>query len=192
MSKFDVVYRSLLLSNFFTKGWGKPEDIRNIFELRRKLGNRETAKTYVEKNHPVTITQDEIKSDHRRLKGYFRTPLADIMPNLVPPESEKAHFQLILPVKEPSQGRLKPICIQYAGTGDHGFWRRRKLMAIPMLKERGKKYIILLFSVKSMGFEFQASRPLFWKIHFMERENPSINLGHAYNKCQTCLSWERP
>lgn len=111
MSKFDVVYRSLLLSNFFTKGWGKPEDIRNIFELRRKLANRETAKTYVERNHPVTITEDDVKSDHRRLKGYFRTPLADIMPSLVPPESEKAHFQLILPVKEPSQqGRLKPIC----------------------------------------------------------------------------------
>lgn len=109
-SKFDIVYRSLLLSNFFSKGWGKPEDMKRIFELRRKLGRRETAVNYVNRNHPITITKDVIKSDHRRLEGYFTTPFVEYLPTLLPPESEKAHFQAILPLKAPSQGLLNPVC----------------------------------------------------------------------------------
>jgi len=142
-SKFDVVYRSLLLTNFFTKGWGKPEDLKSIFELRRKLAKRSEALTYVNKSHPITITKDEKWSDHRRIEGHFKTPFADYLPHLLPPESQTAYFQAILPLKEANQGRLKPICIQYAGTGDHFFWRRRRLMALPLLKERGVSSIIL-------------------------------------------------
>jgi len=142
-SKFDVVYRSLLLTNFFTKGWGKPEDLKSIFELRRKLAKRSEALTYVNKSHPITITKDEKWSDHRRIEGHFKSPFADYLPHLLPPESQTAYFQAILPLKEANQGRLKPICIQYAGTGDHFFWRRRRLMALPLLKERGVSSIIL-------------------------------------------------
>jgi len=142
-SKFDVLYRSLLLTNFFTKGWGKPEDLKSIFELRRRLAKRSEALTYVNKTHPITITKDEKWSDHRRIEGQFRTPFADYLPHLLPPESQTAYFQAILPLKEANQGRLKPICIHYAGTGDHFFWRRRRLMALPLLKERGVSSIIL-------------------------------------------------
>ena len=60
---------SLLLTNFFTKGWGKPEDLKSIFELRRKLAKRSEALTYVNKSHPITITKDEKWSDHRRIEG---------------------------------------------------------------------------------------------------------------------------
>ena len=42
--------------------------------------------------------------------GYFRTPFADYLPQLLPPESEKAYFQAILPLDQAKQGRLKPIC----------------------------------------------------------------------------------
>ena len=89
--------------------------------------------------------------------GHFRTPLADYLPQLLPPESEKAYFQAILPLDQANHGRLKPICskmvlngnfsilplinfnflVHYAGTGDHYFRRRRTLMALPLLKERG-------------------------------------------------------
>ena len=110
ISKFDVVYRSLLLSNFFTKGWGKPEDLKNIFELRRKLGRRDLAKTYVDPNHPVVITLDKNKGDHRLLEGYFYTPFASYLPDLLPPESEKAYFQAILPAEQNRKGRLNPVC----------------------------------------------------------------------------------
>ena len=142
LSRIDRVYRSILLSRFFTKGWGKPEHLKRIFELRRRLGRRDIALTYVDKNHPVTIVKDVKKSDYRQLDGYFRSPMADYLPELLPPESEKAHFQIILP-NQWTNNRLKPICIQYAGTGDHFFWRRRRLMALPLLKEREVASIIL-------------------------------------------------
>ena len=31
--------------------------------------------------------------------GYFRSPMADYLPELLPKESEKAHFQIVLPLK---------------------------------------------------------------------------------------------
>ena len=57
------------MSNFFTKGWGKPEDLKSIFEFRRRLANRSEALTYVNKNHPITITKDINMADHRRIEG---------------------------------------------------------------------------------------------------------------------------
>ena len=60
---------SLLLSNFFTKGWGKPADLKSIFEFRRRLAKRSEALTYVNKFHPITITKDENKKDHRQIEG---------------------------------------------------------------------------------------------------------------------------
>lgn len=52
------------------KGWGKPDDLKRIFELRRKLAKRDLAVTFVDKDHDVTIVKDELKSDHRLLEGY--------------------------------------------------------------------------------------------------------------------------
>ena len=42
--------------------------------------------------------------------GHFRTPLADYLPQVLPPESETAYFQAIFPLDQANQGRLKPIC----------------------------------------------------------------------------------
>ena len=142
LSRLDRVYRSVLLSRFFTKGWGKPEHLKRIFELRRRLATKDSALTHVDPYHPVTIVKDESMKDHRLLEGYFRSPMADYLPELLPKESEKAHFQIILPLKW-SNSRLKPVCIQYAGTGDHFFWRRRRLMGLPLLREREVASIIL-------------------------------------------------
>ena len=109
-------FRSLLLSRFFTKGWGKPEHLKRIFELRRQLGKRSVALTFVDREHPVTITRQEIKSDHKILEGYFTSPFAQYLPDLLPEESVKAHFQVVLPTKWPTSN-YRPMCIQYAGTG---------------------------------------------------------------------------
>jgi hypothetical protein len=57
VSRLDTIYRSFLLSRFFTKGWGKPEHLRRIFEFRRLLGQRNVALTFVDRDHPVTITR---------------------------------------------------------------------------------------------------------------------------------------
>ena len=71
LSKAIFFAGSLLLTNFFTKGWGKPEDLKSIFELRRRLAKRSEALTYVNKTHPITITKDEKWSDHRRIEGMY-------------------------------------------------------------------------------------------------------------------------
>ena len=57
-SRVDRLYRSLLLTRFFTRGWGNPEHMKRIFSLRRKIANREFALTCVDANHEVTLTKD--------------------------------------------------------------------------------------------------------------------------------------
>ena len=95
-SRLDTIYRKILLSRFFTKGWGRPDHLKRIFELRRQLGKRELAVTYVDSSmaDKFTITKDENKGDFRQITGFFRTPFMDYLPELLPPESEKAHFQM--------------------------------------------------------------------------------------------------
>ncbi|XP_076030782.1 protein ABHD18 isoform X2 [Oratosquilla oratoria] len=141
MSRVDHIYRSILLTKFFTKGWGKPENLRRIFAFRRILSNRETCRHLVRNDHPITITKEINNADHVLLEAEFQSPFVEHLPGLLPPESEKAYFQMIAPKtwKTP----LRPTCLHLAGTGDHGYWRRRVLMARPLLEEDGIASIML-------------------------------------------------
>ncbi|XP_040274369.1 protein ABHD18 isoform X2 [Bufo bufo] len=56
------------------------------------------------------------------------------------PEDLK-QFQFLVPKEWKS--KYRPVCIHLAGTGDHYFWRRRTLMARPMLKEAGMASLLL-------------------------------------------------
>ncbi|KAJ0173091.1 hypothetical protein K1T71_011267 [Dendrolimus kikuchii] len=141
-SKLDAVYRSILLTKFFTKGWGKPENLRRLFEFRKVVSNRDECFKLVERDYPVTITKEQNLSDCKLLEGYFLTPLERYLPGIVPEIAQKAHFQALLPVHWPEKG-CKPVCLHLAGTGDHFFWRRRNLMVKPLLKEASIGGIIL-------------------------------------------------
>ncbi|XP_038214612.1 protein ABHD18 [Zerene cesonia] len=141
-SKLDAVYRSILITKFFTKGWGKPENLRRLFEFRKVVSNRDECFKLVEKDYPVTITKEQNLSDCRLLEGYFVTPLEKHLPGIVPEIAQKAHFQMLLPIHWP-EPTCKPVCLHLAGTGDHYFWRRRNLMVKPLLKEAGIGGIIL-------------------------------------------------
>ncbi|XP_034738959.1 protein ABHD18 isoform X5 [Etheostoma cragini] len=55
------------------------------------------------------------------------------------PEDLK-RFQFIVPKR---WQKNRPVCIHLAGTGDHFFWRRRTLMARPMVKEAGMASLLL-------------------------------------------------
>ncbi|KAM9030264.1 protein ABHD18 [Ara ararauna] len=133
VSKLDVLYRKLLLTKLFIRGWGKPEDLKRIFEFRKIIGNREKCQTLVSKDYPVFIDKVEEQSDCKILEGHFISPLAHYVPGILPVESLIARFQFIIPRRWNSKHR--PVCIHLAGTGDHHFWRRRTLMARPMIKE---------------------------------------------------------
>ncbi|XP_028940328.1 protein ABHD18 isoform X2 [Antrostomus carolinensis] len=133
VSKLDVLYRKLLLTKLFIRGWGKPEDLKRIFEFRKIIGNREKCQTLVSKDYPVFIDKVEEQSDCKILEGHFISPLAHYVPGILPVESLVARFQFIIPKRWNS--KYRPVCIHLAGTGDHHFWRRRTLMARPMIKE---------------------------------------------------------
>ncbi|XP_018305563.1 protein ABHD18 isoform X2 [Mycetomoellerius zeteki] len=142
LSRLDAVYRSILLTKFFTKGWGNPQNLRRIFEFRKVIANRETCYNMIPINYPLEITKDEVWSDCHIIEGKFESPFEKHLPGIMPDKTKMAYFQMVLPSKWNSH-KIKPICLHLAGTGDHFFWRRRNLIAKPLLKESGIASILL-------------------------------------------------
>ncbi|XP_047441894.1 protein ABHD18 [Mugil cephalus] len=140
VSRLDVFYRRLLLTKLFIGGWGKPEDLKRIFEFRKIIGDREKCKSLVPKDYPVHINKTEEFTDCHIHDGFFISPLEHLVPGILPPEAVKARFQFIVPKRWQKD---RPVCIHLAGTGDHFFWRRRTLMARPMIKEAGMASLLL-------------------------------------------------
>ncbi|XP_010751631.1 protein ABHD18 isoform X1 [Larimichthys crocea] len=140
VSRLDVFYRRLLLTKLFIGGWGKPEDLKRIFEFRKIIGDREKCKSLVPKDYPVYLNKTEDHTDCQIHDGFFISPLEHLVPGILPPEAVKARFQFIVPKR---WQKNRPVCIHLAGTGDHFFWRRRTLMARPMIKEAGMASLLL-------------------------------------------------
>ncbi|XP_059919456.1 protein ABHD18 isoform X1 [Gadus macrocephalus] len=140
VSRLDVLYRRLLLTKLFIQGWGKPEDFKRIFEFRKIIGDRERCKHLVPKDYPVYMDKREDHFDCHIHNGYFISPMEHLVPGILPTEAVKARFQFIVPKR---WQRNKPVCIHLAGTGDHFFWRRRTLMARPMVREAGMASLLL-------------------------------------------------
>ncbi|XP_041799608.1 protein ABHD18 isoform X2 [Chelmon rostratus] len=140
VSRLDVFYRRLLLTKLFIGGWGKPEDLKRIFAFRKIIGDREKCKSLVPKDYPVHINKTEEHTDCQIHNGFFISPLEHLVPGILPPEAVKARFQFIIPKR---WQKNRPVCIHLAGTGDHFFWRRRTLMARPMIKEAGMASLLL-------------------------------------------------
>ncbi|XP_032690783.1 protein ABHD18 isoform X4 [Odontomachus brunneus] len=141
-SRLDAVYRSILLTKFFTKGWGNPQNLKRIFEFRKVIANRETCYNMIPCDYPIEITKSEDWSDCHIIEGQFESPFEKHLPGIMPDKTKIAYFQVILPSKWSSH-KIKPICLHLAGTGDHFFWRRRNLIARPLLKEAGIASILL-------------------------------------------------
>ncbi|GAB1601481.1 protein ABHD18-like [Argonauta hians] len=141
MSRLDQWYRRFLISRLFTKGWGKPENLKKLFDCRKVISNRDECMKLVPPDYPVHIDKDIEQDDHRILEGHFLSPFAVYMSDVMPKEVEIAKFQMILPKLWKSH--LKPVCVQLGGTGDHFYWRRRTLLGKPLLKEFGIASIIL-------------------------------------------------
>ncbi|CAJ1058412.1 Hypothetical predicted protein [Xyrichtys novacula] len=140
VSRLDIFYRRLLLTKLFIGGWGKPEDLKRIFEFRKIIGDREKCNLLVPDDYPVYITKTEEHTDCHIHDGFLISPLEHLVPGILPSESVKARFQFIVPKR---WKKNRPVCIQLAGTGDHFFWRRRTLMARPMIKEAGMASLLL-------------------------------------------------
>ncbi|XP_014090930.2 protein ABHD18 isoform X1 [Bactrocera oleae] len=141
-SKLDSIYRRLLITRFFEKGWGTPENLQRLFEFRKIISRRETCYKLIPQDYPVEITRNNKYSDCSILEGKFISPLELHLPGVVPKAAQEAHFQVILP-KKWREEKFKPMCIHLAGTGDHFYWRRRNFIAKPLLKDANIGAIIL-------------------------------------------------
>jgi len=132
-SKIDLFYRKLIPTRFYPCGWGKPEELKKILQLHKSISNREACSKLVSPSYEVHIDENTTHGDCTILKGHFLTPMLDILPSIVPEAIRNAHFEVILPPnKLINSSIVKPACIHMAGTGDHGFSRRRELLAKPL------------------------------------------------------------
>ena len=142
-SKSDIIYRRFLLSKFFTGGWGDIETYKRLADFREKLlSDRQQFNEYVPSSYPVHLEKSWSRESCYIAEGRFHSPLAKHMSGLLPKESEEAHFQVVIPKRWPRKDR-KPMCVHLAGTGDHFFWRRRNLMAKPLVSESAIASVIL-------------------------------------------------
>lgn len=142
INKFDYIYRKLLLTKYFVNGWGDPEKLKSLFQFRNHIIDRDSCFKLVSSDYPVKIIKKKEDSDSITLEGVFQSPFSYYLPDIVPKESHLAHFQVLLPKKWPSKN-VKPMCVHMAGTGDQYYWRRRAMLAKPLLKEAAIGSIIL-------------------------------------------------
>jgi hypothetical protein len=138
-SRIDSVYRSVLLSKFFVKGWGDPQQMKQIFNFRKVLSRQDKCRSLVSDRHPIYIDKCvERTAEHELYEGHFLSPLVDHLP--VHESCRTAKFQMLVPSKNKrdklglNESSLKPMVVHLAGTGDHFYWKRRVFMAKPLLE----------------------------------------------------------
>lgn len=138
VSRFDLLYRRFILTKFYTRGWGNPQHIKEVLRIHKLISNRETCYKLVSPNHPVHIDHQKQHEQYTILQGHFTTPVMDVAPSVVPNAVKTARFEMIVPREGATNNyfslkKVQPVCIHMAGTGDHGFHRRRELMAKPLI-----------------------------------------------------------
>ena len=152
-SLFDRLYRQLIFTGFFKRGWGDPGHIKDLLQLRVSLSDPASA-------YAVQLTDDllrnvriEIEKETRKDKvvlidASFTSPLHSILPHVMPVECQKAKFQLMFNEKTSIAAsssssadfdgnnhnngdggvdellrKPAPVTLHLAGTGDHFFYR---------------------------------------------------------------------
>lgn len=143
MSKLDQYYRKFVLGRLYSQGWGTCKELSKIVEYRRKcVSKRDECLQLVSDDYPVEIEKEYKFKDHTIYDGSFLSPFAHKLADFIPKEVQRAKFQIIIP-KDFKPAPHKPVVIHYGGTGDQYYWRRRALVAKPLLFEYSMASIIL-------------------------------------------------
>jgi len=138
MSKLDRLYRQLIFTGFFKKGWGDPSHIKDLLQLRQSLGDPTSAYAIQITNSLLKDVKVEIEKETKQdnvvvIDASFTSPFHTLLPHLMPQECRKAKFQLMY--NEQTSTPSTPLSLHLAGTGDHFFYRRRMLQGNRLLKE---------------------------------------------------------
>ncbi|KRY20012.1 Uncharacterized protein T12_2101 [Trichinella patagoniensis] len=193
-SFLDYIYRSVPIHKMFADGWGNPADLIKLIKFRREMVKRDAG---VFLNDYCPSIKDAVKiienNSFMIYSGEFETPVVKLLPELVPLPVRYAQFEMILPKEK--QANSCPLCIHMAGTGDHGFWRRRKFLALPLAQQMGigrscLRYVTDLF-VMGVCLIFESAVLLNWLI---KRGNWPLGLtgislgGHMASLAAACYS----
>ena len=128
-SVIDRIYGSIVNStSFFQEGWGELSELLAL--------DREGAKYRPPAEINVAWNRDYRQRGFNVSLGSFRSPFKC---SSFPARCRAAQIEAILPR---GWTRDTPVCIHFAATGDQGFGRRRKSMALP-LAERGIGSLLL-------------------------------------------------
>ncbi|XP_019858600.1 PREDICTED: protein ABHD18-like [Amphimedon queenslandica] len=143
MAAGDRIYRSLFSNiKFFSRGWGPIDTMESLAGVITNLSRTKLHEDIKDHSHPIKTKKMADNSEGTMYEGTFLSPLATLLPGVLPEEAEMARFELLIPKKWRSSDS-KPVYIHMAGTGDHYYWRRRYLYAFPLLKSGGIGSLIL-------------------------------------------------
>ncbi|CAL8090790.1 unnamed protein product [Calicophoron daubneyi] len=104
----------------------------------------------------------ERRTEHKNmvlLEGAFVSPFDHHIPRIMTAENRIARFQVILPKEWTT--KYRPICLHFAGTGDHTYSRRRYFLANRLLNDGIGSIIIM--------------NPFYWKRKPEDQKGSSLN-----------------
>ena len=133
MSLVDKVVKRLLLTSLFGDGWGDQETFIKLLNLRQSYKGGFTSSHDSDKLHFKLTELKKTSKYVRNYTGSFLSPLCLESPDLLPHESRTCRFLLTLPTDWGRSSRR--VCLHYAATGDHSFWRRYRFLAHPLAKD---------------------------------------------------------
>lgn len=117
MSKLDKIYRSAINSTFFSKGWGKPELLLQLIENFELVRDRTKFSQMAHNFRPIMIESRVETKKCIEIEGSFVSPLDSVMPRAMDEHNRICRFQMVWPKERTTS--MCPICLHYAGTGDH-------------------------------------------------------------------------
>ena len=135
MSLVDKIVKRMVVTSFFGDGWGDQETFHKLLQLRQSYKDG-VAHIFPDKSKSeFKLTEEKSSSKNvRSYSGSFISPVYQDHLKLIPPESKMCRFHLILPSQWEDESK-KRICLHYAATGDHSFWRRYRFLAYPLAKD---------------------------------------------------------
>ncbi|KAL3086973.1 hypothetical protein niasHT_025497 [Heterodera trifolii] len=149
-------------SEFFSKSWGPPELLKKLQHYQYKYPRQGALMEIIERRMPTMVIEKEwVKDGVQFVEGWFRTPLATLMPEIFNNNGNgstadngtaadagncngnlaRATWRAVLPT--PGTAR-RALVVNLAPTGDQGYWRRENFFqAAQMCRQQGVSSIML-------------------------------------------------
>ena len=144
MSLVDKIVKRVILTNLFGNGWGDQETFLKLLQIRKSTFSPDpgasppaaaAGPSYEYKPHDLfdlqltELPKSSSSADAwRTFRGSFVSPIYSVT-GLLPPECRICRFELVIPRSwtDSTPASEKRVCLHYAATGDHSFWRRSRL-----------------------------------------------------------------